>query len=101
MLLLLKTTPFLGPTFSEFFEHEHDDPFSCIRCPDCSWRPDRTSLWSCHWEDTPEPRFNACGTTWNTFLTRGRCPGCTHQWRWTSCLLCGEWSLHEEWYEDK
>ena len=50
-------------------------------------------------EDTPEPPFDGCGTSWNTFLTRGRCPGCRHQWQWTSCLRCHGWSLHEDWYE--
>jgi hypothetical protein len=40
-----------------------------------------------------------CGECWNTFNTRGRCPGCGHQWRWTACLNCSGWSLHEHWYE--
>ena len=35
---------------------------------------------------------------WNTFATRGLCPGCQHQWRYTSCLECAAWSLHEDWY---
>ena len=30
--------------------------------------------------------------------TRGRCPGCQHQWQWTTCLSCGVASLHEHWY---
>jgi len=62
-------------------------------------RPDASSRWCCHPHETPEPFFPGCGTVWNTFSTRGRCPGCDHQWLWTSCLSCGEWSLHQDWYE--
>jgi hypothetical protein len=43
--------------------------------------------------------FDGCGARWNTFTTRGKCPGCRHQWQWTSCLRCLGWSLHEDWYE--
>ena len=50
---------------------------------------------------TPEPFFEACGTVWNTFATHGRCPGCSHQWRWTTCLRCQEPSLHVDWYEGR
>jgi len=70
-----------------------------IRCPLCDWTPGAGSRWSCYAEGTPEPPFPACGATWNTFETRGRCPGCSHQWKWTSCLQCGGFSLHEDWYE--
>jgi hypothetical protein len=80
----------------------HDDDgeaFERIRCPLCEWRPDPSSTWCCHGEGTPEPPFAWCGTLWNTFLTRGRCPGCEHQWQWTSCLRCHGFSLHEDWYE--
>jgi DNA-directed RNA polymerase subunit RPC12/RpoP len=73
--------------------------FSGIRCPRCGWRPSDESRWACDWPGTPEPRFHSCGTVWNTFSTRGRCPECGHQWQWTSCLRCGQWSLHEDWYE--
>ena len=38
---------------------------------------------------------------WNTFETRGKCPDCAHQWRWTSCLRCEGWSRHEDWYVKK
>ena len=55
----------------------------------------------CNASDTPEPFFEGCGTTWNTFSTRGRCPGCAHQWRWTSCLRCEGWSLHDDWVPRK
>lgn len=80
-------------------EREHDDPFSGIRCPRCRWRPVGTSRWCCEAVGSPEPLFDSCGTTWNTFATRGRCPGCGHQWLWTSCHACEGWSLHEDWYE--
>jgi hypothetical protein len=69
-----------------------------IRCPVCDWRPTADSRWSCSWSGAPEPFFESCGTVWNTFTTRGQCPGCSHQWLWTSCLRCGEWSLHRDWY---
>lgn len=69
-----------------------------IRCPLCEWQPAPASTWCCYGEGTPEPPFHWCGTTWNTFETRGRCPGCGHQWKWTSCLRCGGFSLHEDWY---
>jgi hypothetical protein len=78
---------------------DEDKPFQGIRCPLCRWRPSPSSRWSCLRFETPEPFFEACGTSWNTFATRGRCPGCSHQWRWTSCLQCDQWSLHDDWYE--
>jgi hypothetical protein len=70
-----------------------------IRCPLCDWQPSTGSMWACVSEGTPEPFFGGCGTVWNTFATRGRCPGCSHQWTWTSCLRCHGWSLHVDWYE--
>jgi hypothetical protein len=77
-----------------------DEGFERVRCPLCEWRPAPSSSWCCGWsDDTPEPPFNWCGTSFHTFRTRGRCPGCQHQWQWTSCLSCHEWSLHEDWYE--
>lgn len=79
-------------------EDEDEDKFSRIRCPLCEWQPNASSVWVCVCFDTPEPDFGGCGTIWNTFATGGRCPGCAHQWRWTSCLRCGEWSRHEDWY---
>jgi hypothetical protein len=65
-----------------------DDRFNGIRCPKCTWRPVSSSRWSCH-----------CGCSWNTFDTRGRCPGCGYQWQDTACLSCHRWSRHDEWYE--
>src|SRR5687767_7034650 len=74
--------------------------FGRIRCPLCHWQPSPSSLWCCDGTRGPEPFFGGCGALWNTFSTRGRCPGCAHQWKWTSCLHCQGWSLHEDWYED-
>ena len=61
-----------------------------IRCPACQWQPQARDLWCC----SP-----GCGEVWNTFATRGTCPGCAKQWTHTACLRCDVWSLHEEWYE--
>lgn len=72
-----------------------------IRCPLCDWTPTPSSRWCCYGADTPEAPFTGCGNEWNTFDTRGKCPGCGHQWRWTSCLRCGGWSLHEAWYVEE
>jgi hypothetical protein len=60
-----------------------------IRCPQCKWTPRTKSLWSCK-----------CGHHWNTFDTRGLCPGCGHQWEITGCLQCRAVSPHAEWYVD-
>jgi hypothetical protein len=58
-----------------------------IRCPQCKWAPRTKNLWSCK-----------CGHRWNTFDTRGLCPGCGYQWEITGCLQCGAMSPHAEWY---
>lgn len=61
-----------------------------IRCPKCSWEPKKSDRWFC----------SKCGQgVWNTFDTRGVCPVCKYQWKWTACLRCNQWSLHEDWYE--
>ena len=78
---------------------DDDESFDRIRCPLCQWHPRPSSVWCCFGLGTPEPGFNGCGTEWNTFSTGGRCPGCQHQWQWTSCLRCAGWSRHEDWYE--
>jgi hypothetical protein len=80
---------------------EREDVFRAIRCPLCGWRPLASSRWSCSCIGTPEPYFESCGTVWNTFSTGGRCPGCSHQWQWTTCLRCHEPSLHIDWYVSK
>jgi hypothetical protein len=60
-----------------------------IYCPKCGWRPGPEDRWMC----TPQ-----CGTVWNTFWTRGLCPGCAKVWQETQCLQCGEHSPHKQWY---
>lgn len=95
----LKQTP-VGVTPDIKIEGELDDQSARIRCPHCEWRPSSSSRWCClDSEQSPEPPFHGCGTSWNTFDTRGRCPSCDHQWRWTVCLRCSRWSLHIDWYE--
>lgn len=70
-----------------------------IRCPHCDWQPHRHDQWGCFPVGAPEYFDGGCGASWNTFDTRGLCPGCGYQWRHTMCLSCGAWSLHDEWYE--
>ena len=61
-----------------------------VRCPKCRWKPQAHDRWMCH-----------CLHAWNTFDTRGKCPGCGHQWNQTMCLSCFKWSEHEAWYESQ
>jgi hypothetical protein len=96
---LLKRDASLLGDVDDQIDFDEDEPLEGIRCPLCRWHPSPSSRWSCLSIDGPEPPFPACGAVWNTFATRGRCPGCAHQWRWTSCLRCGEWSRHEDWYD--
>ncbi len=63
-----------------------------IHCPRCEWAPGPHDEWAC----TP-----GCGTIWNTFETRARCPGCRKQWTVTVCLACLVGSAHEDWYHDE
>lgn len=67
-----------------------DKDFSGVRCPACKWRPSRTDTWACN---------PGCGEVWNTFATRGECPGCQRRWVNTQCTRCGVWSEHDLWYE--
>lgn len=64
-----------------------------IRCPKCYWEPDKNCRWRC----------SDCKTVWNTFATKGKCPGCGKVYEITSCLKskggCGEISPHANWYE--
>ena len=60
-----------------------------IRCPKCAWKPGKHDRWLC-----------LCGHVWNTFDTRGLCPGCDAKWKQTQCLKCQQMSLHEAWYDD-
>ncbi|HMS42388.1 MAG TPA: hypothetical protein PKE69_19295 [Pyrinomonadaceae bacterium] len=78
---------------------EESTDFDRIRCPLCLWQPLKSSQWFCADCDAPEFFYGGCGNMWNTFETRGKCPTCAHLWRWTSCLQCGEWSRHEDWYK--
>ena len=80
---------------------EEKTDFQRIRCPLCQWKPNGSSRWCCVDCDAPENFFGGCLMSWNTFETHGKCPTCTHQWRWTSCLSCYRWSKHEDWYECK
>ena len=100
MLELLKKGP--STTFIPVIKPWLDDweQTRRIRCPLCEWQPPESTLWACQSYGTPEPYFGGCGTLWNTFSTGGKCPGCSHQWKWTSCPNCHDWSLHEDWYED-
>jgi hypothetical protein len=83
----------------EVVQLDDEEPdFEGIRCPLCQWHPNASSRWECADCGHPEYFFDGCGMVWNTFATRGLCPGCGHQWRWTTCLSCEGWSLHEEWY---
>ena len=77
--------------FSELSEEQaHElfgDPMSGVRCPRCGWIPRERLKWKC-----------TCGYHWNTFDTRGRCPGCAKQWTETQCYGCQAMSPHLEWY---
>jgi hypothetical protein len=96
---LLKADRTLNPITLTPPDFDQDDSFDGIRCPHCTWRPSPRDQWSCGGGSGPEP-YRGCGTTWNTFATRGLCPGCHHRWRWTLCPQCSTWSLHDDWYED-
>jgi hypothetical protein len=73
-------------------DDDRDKDWSGIRCPACKWRPTRSDTWTC----SP-----GCGEVWNTFETRGECPGCQRRWSSTQCTKCGVWSDHDAWYEGK
>jgi Uri superfamily endonuclease len=75
--------------------------FNRICCPLCRWQPRASDRWFCAPCEHPEYFDDGCAACWNTFATRGRCPGCGHQWRWTACLNCAGWSLHADWYENE
>lgn len=102
LFLLFRKTSETEKFLAEEKEREKDaTDFAHVRCPLCRWQPTASSLWFCSdWGD-PEYFFGGCGTAWNTFETNGRCPGCSHQWKYTSCLRCARWSPHEAWYENK
>lgn len=87
------------PTTTIDIGSDEDERPGRIRCPACTWQPRASDLWYCGDCAEPERFFGGCGAAWNTFETRGLCPGCGHLWRHTACLVCGAWSLHDEWYE--
>ncbi len=60
-----------------------------VRCPKCMWHPFIGCLWGC---------VPSCGTSFDTFATRGRCPGCDKVWFDTQCPVCHGWSAHGDWY---
>ena len=72
-----------------------------IRCPACNWQPQRNSRWFCMNMGPPENFSGGCGHAWNTFATSGKCPGCSYQWRHTTCLSCGVTSPHKDWYASR
>jgi hypothetical protein len=90
-----------SPGFGDYSATEKlkDTPvnFSRIRCPLCDWQPRVSSRWCC----SDSGAHDGCGTVWNTFDTRGRCPGCGYRWQWTDCLRCYRSSPHEAWYQDE
>jgi hypothetical protein len=97
----LKKDPRQDEKLDSIFKLDDLEDFTGVRCPLCRWQPTASSAWYCEGTGTPESFTGGCGTRWNTFATRGRCPGCAHQWHWTICLRCGGWSLHEDWYEER
>jgi hypothetical protein len=66
-----------APSVAEKQEHS---------CPRCGWVPSDADVWSCD-----------CGQKWNTFSTRGRCPGCGKTWDTTWCLACEKPSDYRDW----
>lgn len=100
-VFLFKKTPETVEIFDSLTKDRVESGFEKIRCPLCNWKPKKANRWSCADCDAPEFFYGGCYQTWNTFETRGKCPNCAHQWRWTSCLKCHGWSLHEDWYEKK
>ena len=98
--LLLQDGDVDGPLILPGIINDEQERFARIRCPHCRWRPTSYDQWWCASCPEPEGFYGGCGATWNTFDTGGLCPGCKHQWKWTSCLECEEWSLHMDWYSD-
>ncbi len=98
-LLLFRKTSESDAFIANLKREDEKTNFAQIRCPLCEWKPEASNRWTCWDCDYPEYFFNGCETVWNTFETHGKCPACSYQWIWTSCLRCGEWSKHEDWYE--
>ena len=86
-LLLLKGEPTRVRTVDRRERAKQRNGRTRIRCPRCGWEPGRHDRWICR-----------CFHVWNTFDTRGVCPGCGYQWLETQCLRCKVMSRHEDWY---
>lgn len=99
--LLQETPPWLCAAKKPLTRRFESDDFSRIRCPLCKWQPKASHRWFCAPCEYPEFFADGCGACWNTFSSRGRCPGCGHQWRWTACPNCARWSLHTDWYDNE
>ena len=56
-------------------------------CPSCRTAPPLGPFWKC----------GACGQSFDTFETRGVCPGCAHEYPVTMCLDCSEQRPMTEW----
>jgi hypothetical protein len=59
-----------------------------IRCPLCAAVVSPDERWHCEF----------CNCYWNTFATRGRCPGCNFRYPATVCGACDRMSHHDDWY---
>ena len=98
IMFFLRITQFTDDPDKQSERVDDRADFARIRCPLCRWQPSRSSRWICGQSGPPENYNDGCGTRWNTFETRGQCPGCSHQWVWTACLRCHEFSRHVDWY---
>lgn len=97
---MFKNSPEFEELIQRIEEVQAGDIFARIRCPECEWRPERSSRWTCFDPSGTEHPTGGCLKEWNTFDTYGVCPGCSHQWMRTTCLRCHVHSLHEDWYEE-
>lgn len=63
-----------------------------INCPKCGWVPDGKPHWGCE----------KCGTTFDTFETKAKCPNeeCGNSWELTQCIACGKRIPHKDWYSE-
>jgi hypothetical protein len=98
-IVMLEKTEGFDEKISALGLDDIDNKYQRIRCPACKWQPQASSRWTCFDADGTEHSQGGCWTEWNTFDTRGKCPGCGHQWIRTTCLRCAVHSLHEDWYE--
>jgi tetratricopeptide (TPR) repeat protein len=73
--------------FADLEAYATGELLSHVQCPRCAKQPHDHDRWLC-----------SCGMSWNTFSTRGCCPGCNLQWLETACPVCHELSPHTDWY---